>query len=189
MLKPVTNMREEDANRFWCDDARMSVADVGLMVSVLVVVAIVSKMLRAIRLLDGRVSLLQEELEHSRNTLQKRAAAKVAAPKLSTGKTPLECVPVGAAPSAAPRTPAPVLVENKVTEGERSPGEAAVHVIDEAEAEAVWARMTAEQERLKKAMGRDFRVRDSKRSAAAIRGKPAVRILSAREVAKKLERK
>jgi hypothetical protein len=167
----------------------MSVADIGLMVSVMVVVAIVAKMLRAIRLLDGRVSLLQEELEHSRNTLQKTVAGKVAAPKPPTGKTPIAGVPVGAAPGAAPRTPAPVLVQDEAAEDSHFPGEAAVHVIDEAEAEAVWARMTAEQERLKKAMGRDFQVRDSKRSAAAIRGKPAVRILSAREVAKKLERR
>jgi hypothetical protein len=69
--------------------------------------------------------------------------------------------------------------------------------------------MEAEQERLKRAMGRDFQVRatrfkiDPARSAAAIRGKPtesagqpapvpgrpAVRALSSQELARKLERK
>ena len=49
--------------------------------------------------------------------------------------------------------------------------------------------MAAEQERMKKAMGRDFQVRAVKRSASAIRGKTTVRSLSASELARKLERK
>jgi hypothetical protein len=167
----------------------MSIADIGLMGSVLVVVAIVAKMLRAIRLLDGRVTLLQEELEHSRNTLRKATAGKPAAAKPSFAKTPIAGVPVVPAPDASPRTPAPVLAEDNASEDGFSPAEATAHIIDEAEAEAVWARMAAEQERLKKAMGRDFQVHASMRSAAAVRGKPAAHVLSAREVARKLERK
>ena len=161
----------------------------GLMVSVLVVVAIVAKMLRAIRLLDGRVTLLQEQLEHSRNAIQKATAAKPVVAKSSSGKTPIQGVPIVPAAPASPRTSAPVLVDDVAMNDGRLPGEATAHVIDEAEAEAVWAKMTAEQERMKRAMGRDFQVRGPKRSATEIRGKPVARTLSARELANKLERK
>jgi hypothetical protein len=161
----------------------------GLMVSVLVVVAIVAKMLRAIRLLDGRVTLLQEQLEVSHDTLQKVKAGRPAVARPPSGKTPIHGVPLAPAPAAAPRTPAPLTVAESATGEDHLPGEPVAHVIDEAEAEAVWAKMAAEQNRLKKAMGKDFQVRDPRRSAAAIRGKPTVRVLSTQELAKKLERK
>ena len=47
----------------------------------------------------------------------------------------------------------------------------------------MWSRLDAEQERLRKAMGRDFQVRATKRSASDIRGRPITRSLSAQEVA------
>lgn len=171
----------------------MSVADLGLMVSVLVVVAIVAKMLRAIRLLNGRVTLLQEQLQHSHTAIQKVTTAKSANPRPvparpTSGKTPVQGVPIvsGGAPH---RTPAPVVIDDAASGEYRTPGEMTAHVIDEAEAEALWAKMSAEQERLQKAMGRDFQVTTPKRSATAIRGKPVVRALSSRELASKLERK
>ncbi len=161
----------------------MTLADVCLMVSVLVVVTILAKMLRAIRLLEGRVTVLQEELAHSRTTMQGAGAGKPTAAKPASARTPLAGVPV--IPTAAPGrlTPAP--------EGPASlaSGEGAAHVIDQAEADAVWARLEAEQERLRKAMGRDFQVRTRKRSASEIRGRPVARALSAQELAKKLERR
>jgi hypothetical protein len=172
----------------------MSIADMGLMASVLVVVAIVAKMLRAIRLLDGRVSLLQEQLKVSHSAIQKvtsgkPVAAKPAAARSTFAKTPVQGVPVVSAASAAPRTPAPVLVDDSASDNYHFPGEATAHVIDEAEAELVWAKMAAEQDRLKRAMGKDFQVRAPKRSATEIRGKPAARTLTAQELANKLERK
>lgn len=171
----------------------MSIADIGIMVSVLVVVAIVAKMLRAIRLLDGRVTLLQEQLEQSHITIQKVASAKPAARPAATrppsARTPIEGVPMSHATPPFSRTPAPVPLADPANNDGYLPGEATAHVIDEAEAEAVWAKMAAEQERLKDAMGKDFQVRERKRSASEIRGRAVVRALSARELANKLERK
>jgi hypothetical protein len=165
----------------------MSFADICLMGSVLVVVAVVAKMLRAIRLLDGRVTILQEQLEQSRTTLQRAVAGKLPAHKPSSGKTPIEGVSVVAAAAAARRTPAPI--EPEVSQDIRSPGEATTHVIDQSEADSIYAQLAAEQERLKRAMGRDFQVRARQRSAGEIRGKPVVRALSAQDLARKLERK
>ena len=65
-----------DARAVWTYDGAMTVADISLMVSVLVVVVILAKMVRAIRLLDGRVSVLQEQLEHSRASMQMAAVGK-----------------------------------------------------------------------------------------------------------------
>jgi hypothetical protein len=178
---------QQDADRIWPYDAGMSLADICLMISVLVVVAVVAKMLRAIRLLDGRVTILQEQLEQSRTTLQRAVAGKLPPHKLSSGKTPIEGVSVVPAAAAVRRAPAPI--EPEVSQDSRSPGEATTHVIDQTEADAIYAQLSAEQERLKKAMGRDFQVRTPKRSAAAIRGKPVVRALSAQDLARKLERK
>jgi hypothetical protein len=192
----------------------MSVVDICVLASVLVVVLIVAKMLRAVRLLDGRVTLLQEQVKLGHAAASRSRDSLPAMPRPSSGKTPFYGVPV--LPPTAPRTPAPqVLVDNPAADSP-FPGEAAAHYIDESEAEAVWTRMEAEQERLRKAMGRDFRVRtaaikiDPSRSAAAVRGrpteiggqpsevsglpptapgKPAVRALSAQELAKKLTRR
>lgn len=160
----------------------MTLADISLMVSVLVVVVILAKMVRAIRLLDGRVSLLQEQLEHSRTTMQSAAVGK--RPVKSSGRTPIEGVPITPSP-AIRHTPPPEEPPREAA----APGEATTHVIGQAEADAVWTRLEAEQERLRKAMGRDFQVRASKRSASDIRGKPIARALTAQEVAKKLERR
>jgi len=156
----------------------MSVADICVLASVLVVVLIVAKMLRAIRLLDGRVSILQEQLKLGRATASGSGTHPPALPKPPSGKTPVLGVPIMPPPAAAPRTPPPSTVEETAREASPFPGEVSAHYIDEAEAEAVWARMEAEEARLKKAMGRDFQVRaaqlriDPARSAAAIRGRP-----------------
>jgi hypothetical protein len=162
----------------------MTFVDVCLMVSILVVVAIVAKMLRAIRLLDGRLSVLQEQLEHS-HTLQLGTASRSGPAKPTAARTPIEGVPV-IVPSAPVRR-SPVLEDP--SPDLRSPGEAATHVIEQDEADAIWAKLEAEQERLRSAMGRDFQVRTPKKSASFVRGKPVARTLSAQEVAKKLERK
>jgi hypothetical protein len=163
----------------------MSVADICLLASVLVVVAIVAKMLRAIRLLDGRVSILQEQLKFGRSVTPKTAECKSATVRQPSGKTPVQGVPVVPAAAGARSTPPADAPEPE----ERLPGEQVPHVIDEAEAEAVWSRMEAEEERLKKAMGRDFQARTQKRSAGDIRGKPVVRSMSSQEIARKLERR
>jgi hypothetical protein len=179
----------------------MSVVDICVLASVLVVVLIVAKMLRAVRLLDGRVTLLQEQVKLGRAAASRSRDSLPAMPRPSSGKTPVYGVPV--LPAAAPRTPAPQVLVDDTGAGSPFPGEAAAHYIDESEAEAVWSRMEAEQERMKKAIGRDFQVRAGKRSASEIRGKPtevggsptmapgkpAVRALSAQELAKKLTRK
>ena len=160
----------------------MTVADISLLVSVLVVVVILAKMVRAIRLLDGRVSVLQEQLEHSRASMQMAAVGKPPG-KPSGGRTPIEGVPIIAPVASSRRTPPP----EEAPQETPSPGEATTHVIEQGEADAVWSRLEAEQERLRKAMGRDFQAR--KRSASDIRGKPVARTLSAQQVAKKLERR
>jgi hypothetical protein len=162
----------------------MSLADICLLASLLVVVVVVAKMLRAVRLLDGRVSLLQEQVRLGRTAGAKPGGAPLAAAKPPSGKTPVYGVPV-TPPAPRGATPAP---DDGAADG-HLPGEPAAHVIDQAEAEAVWARMEAEQERLKRAMGRDFQVRARQRSASEIRGKPVVRALSAQDLAKKLEHK
>jgi len=162
----------------------MTVADISLMVSVLVVVVILAKMVRAIRLLDGRVSVLQEQLEHSRASMQMAAVGKVPG-KPSGGRTPIEGVPIVTPVPNLRRTSPPEEPPRETS----SPGEATTHVIGQAEADAVWSRLEAEQERLRSAMGRDFQARTRKRSATEIRGKPIARTLSAQEVAKKLERR
>jgi hypothetical protein len=178
----------------------MRLADICLMASCLVLVAVVAKMLRAIRLLDGRVTLLQEQLSYSLTTGAKPAAkagAKVppvmpkadssAASRPQRINTPIEGVPILPPASSAKRTPAPV----PVTEEEfRYPGEEVPHVIGQAEADAVWARMEAEQERMRQAMGSDFRARQRTRSASDIRGTPVpVRKMTSQEIARKLEHK
>jgi hypothetical protein len=158
------------------------------MLSFLVVVAVIARMLKAVRLLDGRVTLLQEQLEHSHLEMLMAPATKARA-RAPSARTPIESVPSSAASAASPRTPAPVRIDGKSSEEWRAPGEATTHTIEESEAEEIWEHMAAEQARMKKAMGRDFQVRPAKRSAAEIRGKPAVRSLSASELARKLERK
>lgn len=164
----------------------MSVADICLLASLLVVVVVVAKMLRAVRLLDGRMTLLQEQLKLGRVAPPQTGHRPPASARPSPGRTPVFGVPV-TPPSPRARTPAP---ETPSVDAEsHSPGEQSAHVIDQTEADAVWSRMEAEQERMKKAMGRDFQVRTRKRSAGDIRGKPVVRALSAQDLAKKLERK
>jgi hypothetical protein len=163
----------------------MSVADICLMASVLVVVAIVGKMIRAIRLLDGRVSLLQEQLKANRTGQAQTLSGKIATPKLPTRQTPIAGMPLLPIATTPRRTPP----ADDIPEDKRLPGEQAPHVIDEAEAEAVWAKMEAEQERMRKAMGPDFRARTRKRSATDIRGKPVVRAMSSQELARRVQPK
>ncbi|MGA7743356.1 MAG: hypothetical protein ABSF35_00895 [Polyangia bacterium] len=128
----------------------MRFSDVCVMLSFLVVIAVIARMLKAIRLLDGRVTLLQEQISQSRAVMKKGAAAN-------------------------PRTPAPVVAQTayqaRNSVPAQSPGEVTTYEIEETDVETLLASMTAEQERMKKAMGRDFQVRPGKRSAAAIRGK------------------
>ena len=146
----------------------MRFTDVCVMLSFLVVIAVIARMLKAIRLLDGRVTLLQEQLSQSRAVMKK---AVVANPRTSA--------------SAA----APAAYEARPSVAAQSPGEMTTHEIEETDIETLLASMTAEQERLKKAMGRDFQVRPGKRSAAAIRGKPVDRVLTAHQIAAKMARK
>ena len=128
----------------------MRFSDVCVMLSFLVVIAVIARMLKAIRLLDGRVTLLQEQFSQSRAVMKKAAVAN-------------------------PRTPAPVAApaahQARTSAAAQSPGEVTTHEIEETDIETLLASMTAEQARMKKAMGRDFQVRPGKRSAAMIRGK------------------
>jgi hypothetical protein len=163
----------------------MSVADICLLASVLVVVGVVAKMLRAIRLLDGRVTQLQEQLKFGRSVLPKAPERRPAAAKPSTVKTPIQGVPIVTTPAPTRRTP----VEDVPAAESHLPGEAVPHMIDQAEADAVWSKMEEEQDRLKQAMGPDFQARTRKRSAEDVRGKPVVRSMSSQEIARKLERR
>jgi hypothetical protein len=163
----------------------MSFVDVCLMASLLVVVVIVARMLRAVRLLDRRVTLLQEQLSYGR-TGRKPPTELTPAPHVTRGKTPIAVVSMTPAPAISRHTPVPV-VEPSVESG--APGEEAAVVIDQGEADAIWARLEAEEERLRKAMGRDFQGRTRKRSGSEVRGRPVVRAMSSREIARKLERK
>jgi hypothetical protein len=121
------------------------------MLSFLVVIAIIARMLKAVRLLDGRVTLLQEQLSQSRRAAMKQS------------------------PAANPRTPAPVAAPGayraRASAAPQSSGEMTTYAVEETDIETLLASMTAEQERMKKAMGRDFQVRPGKRSAAGIREK------------------
>lgn len=154
----------------------MSLADFCLTASFLVVLLIVARMLRAIRLLDRRVTVLQEQLSYGR-TGRKPA---VEPPRPTGARTPIEGVPVVA---ATRRTPG-----NEPAVEEPASDDGAV-VIEQAEVDAVWSRLEAEQERLRQAMGRDFQGRTRKRSGSEIRGRPVVRAMSSQEIARKLERK
>ena len=174
----------------------MRLADICLMASCLVLVVVVARMLRAIRLLDSRVTLLQEQLNYGRTTAGKPAAKAKPAPKADSSitpkpqriKTPAGGVPIVTGLPSSHRTPAPVVVEQE--EESHFPGEEVPHVIGQAEADAVWNRMEAEQARLRKAMGSDFRERQRKRSASEIRGTPIpVRKMTSQEIARKLEHK
>jgi hypothetical protein len=162
----------------------MRLAEICLMASVLVVVAVVAKMLRAIRMLDGRMTLLQEQLNLGRDALPEGNENK----RQKSNKTPVVGVPLTPAPSVPRHTP-PV---DEPEDTSYLPGEAPI-VIDQAEADAVWAKNDAEQNRLKKAMGRDFHIRTPKPSPYEIRGTPisgtSIRSLSSQELARKLERK
>lgn len=162
----------------------MTFVDVCVLASVLVVVVVIGKMLRAIRLLDGRVTILQEQLEHSRALARGPAPGRIAG-RAGSGRTPVAGVPVVTTiPSPRP-TPLP----EEPSQDARSPGEATTHVIEQSEVDAVWARLEAEQAELRQAMGRDFHARTRKRSASDVRGKPVARTLSPQELAKKLERR
>jgi len=163
----------------------MSAADICILASVLVVVGVVAKMLRAIRLLDGRVTLLQEQLKFGRSIKPIAMENRPAVARQPSGRTPVAGVPVFAAPVAPRHTPPADGPEQE----SHLPGEEVPHVIDQTEADAVWSKMEAEQERLKKAMGSDFQVRTRKRSADDIRGKPVVRSMSSQDIARKLERR
>jgi hypothetical protein len=234
----------------------MRLVDYCLLASVIVMIAVVAKMLRAIRLLDGRVTLLQEQLKIGRSTGPKRLELKPAktvsgefptngpkpvssefsvpkavsgefpkpvsgefpkpisgefpVPKAISGEFPILPIKppiagIGMVPNKTPgpvvmnktpgplRTPTPVLtVKSRRTPSadppEDLPDESGAFVIDQSEADAIFAQLEAEQERLKKAMGRDFQVRNLKRPVVAPKAQHG-RTLSAQEVARKLERK
>jgi hypothetical protein len=163
----------------------MSLAEVCLIASFLVVVVVVARMLRAIRLLDGRVTLLQEQMSYGRATLPRPAGDKPTAARPRSSVTPIEGV--AATPVRGLSRPTPAV--NDRSAEDHAPGEETAHVIDQAEADAVWAGLEAEQERLRQAMGRDFQRRARTRSAGDIRGKPVVRAMSSQEIARKIERK
>jgi hypothetical protein len=163
----------------------MSFADVCLTVSLLVLVLIVARMLRAIRLLDGRVTVLQEQLSFGRMG-KKLPTESSPAPPRASGRTPIAGMPVTPAPAVSRHTPPPV-VETPVASPAADEGAAVV--IDQAEADGVWARLEAEEQRLRAAMGRDFQRRVRKRSGSEIRGRSVVRAMSSQEIARKLERK
>jgi hypothetical protein len=167
-----------DARPIWPYNGAMNFAGICLTASFLVVVVIVAKMLRAIRLLDGRVTVLQEQLSYGR--AGKKPAGEP--PRPVGARTPVAGVPVVA---AVRRTPAR---DEPADESPASDDDGAV-VIEQAEVDAVWARLEAEQERLRQAMGRDFQGRTRKRSAGDVRGRPVVRAMSSQEIARKLERK
>jgi len=149
------------------------------MLSFLAIVVVVARMLRAVRLLEARVSLLQEQVERNHGAVQ-RVAARPSPAARPPARTPVLGVPVTPS-SAAPR---PVTVDARTVEEARprDPGEPT-------DDEIAWAWLEQEQQRLKKAMGRDFQARKDPRSTIEIRGNPGPRVLSAREVAAKLERK
>ena len=63
----------------------MRFADVCVMLSFLVVVAIIARMLKAIRLLDGRVTLLQEQFSQRRAVMKKAAGANLRPPASVAG--------------------------------------------------------------------------------------------------------
>ena len=130
----------------------MRFSDVCVMLSFLVVIAVIARMLKAIRLLDGRVTLLQEQFSQSRAVMKKAAGANLRTP-------------------ASVATPA--AFQARASVAAQSPGEMTTYAIAEPDTdiETLLASMTAEQERMKRAMGRDFQVRPGKRSAAGIRGK------------------
>jgi hypothetical protein len=154
----------------------MTFTDVAVVLSFLAIVVVVGKMLRAIRLLEARVSLLQEQVGRNHGAVQK-VAAKAPRPPV---RTPVLGVP---ATGATLRSPSPDLRPSD----EAKPRADATDPTDD---EIAWAWLEQEQERLKKAMGRDFQARRSPRSPAEVRGNPTgPRVLSAREVAAKLERK
>jgi hypothetical protein len=58
----------------------MTFTDVAVVLSFLAIVMVVAKMLRALRLLEARVSLLQEQVEHNHGAVQK-VVAKPPAPR------------------------------------------------------------------------------------------------------------
>lgn len=166
----------------------MRLADICLMASCLVLVVIVAKMLRAIRLLDSRVTLLQEQLNYGLTTGTKPAASPAAKARAERNATPVpQPIKTPVEVSLPRRASAPVPIPE---EEFHYPGEEVPTVIEQAEADAVWARMEAEQERLRKAMGRDFQDRQRKRSASDVRGTPIpVRKMTSQEIARKLEHK
>jgi hypothetical protein len=158
----------------------MTIADIGVVLSFLAMIVVVAKMLRALRLLEARVTLLQEQLERNHGAVQKVVAKSAAAPRAPM-RTPVLGVPV-TTPSVTPR---PVVIDARPSDDARPRSDAA----EPSDDEIAWAWLAEEQARLKRAMGRDFQARTSSRSAGEVRGIPAPRMLSAREVAAKLERK
>jgi hypothetical protein len=158
----------------------MTITDMGVVLSFLAIVVVVAKMLRAFRLLEARVTLLQEEVVRSHGASTKPAAKSPSTPRAPV-RTPVLGVPV-LTPSTTPR---PVLVDARANDETRPRGGATEQTDDE----IAWAWLVEEQERLKKAMGRDFQARKNPRSTADVRGNSTPRVLSAREVAAKLERK
>lgn len=156
----------------------MTFTDVAVVLSFLAIVVVVAKMLRALRLLEARVTLLQEQVERNHGAVQK-VAAKSPAPR-PPSRTPVVGVPVT---NAIPRSPSPDL---RTSDDARPRADSAQPTDDE----IAWAWLEQEQERLKKAMGRDFQARKNPRSPTEVRGSPTgSRVLSAREVAARLERK
>jgi hypothetical protein len=157
----------------------MTITDIGVVLSFLAMVVVVAKMLRAFRLLEARVSLLQEEVERSHGAGPK-PATKIAPALRPPVRTPVLGVPV----TTSSLTPRPVTVDARGNEDARP--RAATEPTDD---EIAWAWLVKEQERLKKAMGRDFQARKNPRPAAEIRGMPAPNLPPPRDVAAKLERK
>ena len=161
----------------------MTVTDVGVVLSFLAIVVVVAKMLRALRLLEARVTLLQEQVERNHGAVR-RAAQKSSAQAASAPRPPVRTPVLGVpatAPSSTPRPPTTTTVDESQLRGDGG--------AEPSDDEIAWQWLQQEQQRLKEAMGRDFQARKQAQPSADSRGNPAPRLLSARDLAAKLERR
>lgn len=165
----------------------MTVTDVGVVLSFLAMVVVVAKMLRAFRLLEARVSLLEEQVERNHGAVQK-AVEKTRIAATNAPRPPSRTPVLGVPTAGANDTPRPLTVSPPDETRPRNEG-AGAGAPEPSDDEVAWQWLQQEQQRLKDAMGRDFQARKQARSAAEVRGNPATRMLSARDLAAKLERR
>jgi hypothetical protein len=160
----------------------MSVTDVGVVLSFLAIVVVVAKMLRAFRLLEARVTLLQEQIERSHGAAQK-AIQKSAASTMSAPRPPVRTPVLGVPVTATTSTPRPPTATTAPSPSRNDGG------AEPSDDEIAWEWLQQEQKRLKDAMGRDFQARKKPTAPTSIGGSTSPRMLSARDVAAKLERR